>query len=176
MSWKNGVLIFLLLFLLFPFVIRTYSATLQLTKIGALDLGGKMYSEWWYTGTNPTFYGKANSDSDVTLKVGDKSYTARSNGTGDWNYYVELANGDYGISISQGSENISFKLHLGQGLPAGVGSSAPQSTVSGGVPETGYNQTVALTFGLGIILLSSYLYVWGGGSKTAVFGRKIFKD
>lgn len=177
MRFKNLLTAFAFVVLLYPLIHKTYSATLQLTKIGALDLGGKMYSEWWYTGINPTFYGKAAANSEVSLKIVDNTFKTNSNGSGDWSYYAALENGDYSVVISQGSENISFKLHLGQNLPANIGSGTSQATSSGTtVPDTGYNQIVALSFGLGIILLSSYLYVWGGGNKSAIFEKRIIKE
>ncbi len=108
MKSKIKLLPFLLIALLLqPF---SYSATLQLTKIGALDTEGKMYTEWWYTGVNPTFAGKATASSTVTIDVGETDYSATANSSGDWSVGTQLSSGDYSVVITQGSESYSFTL------------------------------------------------------------------
>ncbi len=175
--FKNTAYIFLLLvavsILSAP---KTLASTLQLSKIGALDIGGKFYNEWWYTGANPALVGKATANTDVSVKIDETAGTAKANGTGDWSFNTTLTTGDHKIVITQGAENITFTLHEGQPLPANIGGTTNQATVASKTPVTGFNQIVALSFGLGVILLASYLYIWGDSKRKSVFEAKILKD
>ena len=174
MKSKIKFLPFLLLALIIqPF---TFSATLQLTKIGALDTGGMMYTEWWYTGVNPTLAGKAVASSTVTVDVGETDYSATANSAGDWSVGTSLKAGDYNIVITQGSESYTFTLHLGQNLPSGVSGTGETSQSTSTVPETGFNQMVALSFGSGIALLASYLYISSDANKKTAFEKKILQE
>lgn len=159
-------------------LITLLGASLQLTKIGSLDLGGKMYSEWWYTGTFPTFFGTAQEDSEVTIKLNDNSYTATANSSGDWSYPSGLPAGDHSVVISQGGSQIAFTLHLGQSVPSNLGGTSASSTTESTtvVPSTGIDQIAAILFGSGIILLAAYFYFWGDISRQTAFEQKIIKD
>ncbi|PJA41242.1 hypothetical protein CO178_00635, partial [candidate division WWE3 bacterium CG_4_9_14_3_um_filter_34_6] len=103
------------------------AGSLKLTKIGALDLGGKTYPEWWYTAINPTLYGEATTSSALTVAYGDKSGTATADSAGKWSFVLPLDKGDYDIKITSGSDSYAFKLHLGQSLPDST-SETTQST------------------------------------------------
>ena len=166
-------------FVLLLLVMFKYSlaSTLQLQKIGALDLGGKTYPEWWYTGTNPVLYGDSVADSKVDIKIGENSYSTTSNDSGAWSYPTVLDKGDYKITISQGVETLSFTLHLGQNVPENVGSTNAESTQSAtNVPTTGFNQYVALSFGFGVILLATYFYFSTDSKKKSVFENRMIKE
>lgn len=151
------------------------AAGLELQKIGALDLGGKMYSEWWYTGTNPTFVGLADIGSTVNVKIGETQYTSTPDAAGAWSLATTLEKGDYNIEITQGESKIIFVLHLGQSMPSGIitSGSTPAPTE---VPETGFNQYLAMSFGMGIILLSTYLYFSSGSRGKTVFESRMLKE
>jgi len=164
----------LLLLTLFRY---SFASVLQLNKIGALDLGEKTYPEWWYTGTNPVFYGKAAVSSKVDIKIGDNTFSSTSDTTGAWNYSSTLVAGDYKIVISQGAETLSFTLHLGQSVPASTGSTATETTQAATtVPTTGFNQYVALSFGFGVILLATYFYFSSDSKRKAVFETRMIKE
>jgi hypothetical protein len=164
----------LLLLTLFRY---SFAATLQLTKIGALDLGGKTYQEWWYTGTNPTFYGKAAVSSKVDLKIGETTFSTTSNTTGDWSYAATLAAGEHKIVITQGAESLSLTLHLGENVPANVGATTTESTQAATtVPTTGFNQYVALSFSFGVILLATYFYFSSDSKRKSVFETRMLKE
>jgi len=150
-----------------------FSATLSLTKIGALDTAGKNYPEWWYTSTNTTLSGTAADGSQVSVKVNDTVNQVNVT-SGAWSYTLTGESKDYNIEISQGAEKIFFVLHLGQTLPDNIsGGSSPQSE---GVPETGYNQIIAISLGVGIILLASYFYFWGDLKKKTVFEARMIRE
>ena len=159
---------------LFIFVSSALAASLQVTKIGNLDLGGKIYSEWWYTGTSPTFYGTANANSDISVKIGNDTSTVKSDGSGNWSYPTSLANGDYDVSFTQGQEVVSFKLHLGQNMPANIGSTGQTSQST--TPTTGYDQLVYISLGVGILLLATYFYIVGDPRRKSVFEAKILEE
>ena len=150
----------------------SFASTLQVTKIGNLDLSGKVYTQWWYTGTNPILYGIASPNSEVTITIGQNSYKANSDSQGNWTYSASLSAGDYDLAFSQASEKVSFKLHLGQDLPQDINSQTQQSTT----PNTGYNQMVSLGMGIGILLLATYFYVSGDPRRKSVFEAKILKE
>jgi hypothetical protein len=165
--------LFIVCFLIiYGFFSYSFSATLQVTRIGALDLGGKVYNEWWYSGINPTFYGKAAANSEVTITVGQNSFKTTSSADGDWSYAAVLQAGDYDLSFSQGSEKVSFKLHLGQNVPANSAGQVSQSTT----PITGRNQMVGLAMGAGLLLLATYFYITGDPRRKSVFEAKILKE
>lgn len=155
---------------------RTYcnASSLTLTNIGALDTQGKTYSEWRYTEKEVLLKGNSSDTSAVTVKIGDTSYQAEVlNGT--WSQKISKDTGDYPVEITQGSEKISFTLHLGQNIPES-NTTAASAPVSGTTPVTGYNQIIAISFSLGVILLASYFYFWGDTRKRSVFEAKILKE
>ena len=163
----------LIAFLFFVIPVYSFGASLQLNRIGSLDLDGKMYSEWWYVGTKPTFYGTAEESSTVTVKVGDEEATTSADASGNWTYYLNEEAGDYAIVITQGSESVSFILHLGQNLPDGTVESTESTST---VPETGMDQYMALMLGVGVVLLATYFYISGDSNRKAVFETRVLKE
>lgn len=171
-SYIKKTLPIIFLFML-PFFFSDASS-LSLTKIGALDTAGKNYTEWWYTNTSATLAGTAADGSQVTVKIGDQSNQVNV-ASGAWSYPFTGEGKDYNVEISQGSEKISFVLHLGQAYP-GDASSGSAPTTATEVPETGYDQIIAISLGVGIVLLASYFYFWGDIKRKSVFETKIIKD
>ena len=147
--------------------------SLSLTKIGSFDTAGKVYSEWWYTGINPTFYGTADIADDVIMKIGDNTYEASANTEGDWDITVALAVGNYNISITSGTASYDFTLHLGQDY---TGTTTQTSSSTSAVPATGAEQTIALTLGLGVSLLALYLYFFDTNKKHKAFEKNVVSD
>ena len=156
---------------------NVFAASLSLLKIGALDTGGKVYPEWWYNGSGPVLSGMAAPGSAVSIKIGENMYTATPDASGTWSYSAALETGDYPIEISQGEEKISFTLHMGQNM-APTGTTQPSETEPGSapVPDTGYNQYVAFSFGIGIILLATYFYFSSDNKKNTVFESRVLKE
>ncbi|MBW6441911.1 hypothetical protein K0B04_03370 [Patescibacteria group bacterium] len=152
----------------------SFAATLSLQKIGAMDTGGNTYPEWWYTGTSPVLSGVAEIGTDVTVKVNETPSSVTPDSSGAWSYTTQLDTGDHNIVISQGENSISFILHLGQTMPSGTVSETQESTTS--VPETGFNQYVAISFGLGTILLATYFYFASDSNKKKVFETRMLKE
>jgi hypothetical protein len=150
---------------------------LELTNIGGLSLGGKKYTEWWYSGAAPTYTGTAAASSKVTVKVGTSSYDTTANSSGVWSVSSTDNAGDYDVVISGDSTTYAFKLHLGQNVPSDLGSSTATTTTttSTPVPDTGTNQLVSIMFSLGILLLSSYLYFSGSQNNIAKFEKYILE-
>lgn len=147
--------------------------SLTLTKIGSLSTAGKTYPEWWYTGTNPTFYGTADNADTVTLKIGDKSYDTTANIEGKWDIPVAAAAGDYSVFLTSGDAHYNFTLHLGKDF---TGTTNQTSSSTSSVPTTGVEQTTALTLGVGVSLLALYLYFFDASKKHKVFEKKIVSD
>ena len=163
---------------LFIFLVNySLAGVLSLQKIGTLDTGGKVYPEWWYTGTSPVLLGAADVGTDVTIKIGEASFTATPDASGAWNLATHLEKGDHSVQITQGEDTISFTLHLGQGtdIPSSV---QPSGTEPGApvVPDTGFNQYVAASFGMGIILLATYFYFSTDSKKKTIFESRMLKE
>ncbi len=163
------------------FAVPAFSATFSLTKIGSLDLAGKKYSEWWYTGLNPTFYGTTEAGAMVTVSANAEEFTGKADVDGNWAIPTTLAADDYDMSISDDTEDTAnlylFTLHLGQNFPGTSGTSqTSSSTTSGTVPDTGVNQTTAILFGTGVSLLAMYFYFFESNKKRTVFEKRIISE
>jgi hypothetical protein len=161
----------------FLFLVNVYAADFALTRIGALDTGGAMYSDWWYTGVNPTLSGTGEADATITVTVADSSFETTVDGDGNWSIALSLAAGDYAVQLSESAGgSYSFNLHLGQALPADLGSTSEASESTGTVPQTGFNQIIGITMSVGVLLLGFYLYVWGNPKVQAAIEKRLIKD
>jgi len=154
---------------------------LELTNIGGLSLGGAKYTEWWYSSVAPTYSGTAKASSDVSVKVGNTTYDTKANSTGAWSVSSVDQSGDYDVTVSGDGTTYAFKLHLGQNVPANLGSttSTPAITTNASgtpVPSTGSEQLVSIMFSLGVLLLSSYLYFYGSQNSIAKFEKYILES
>jgi hypothetical protein len=168
---------FLILSAILFSVKSSFAATLVLQKIGNLDTGGQVYSSWWYTGPSPVLSGTAEPSSEVSIKIGEVTGTANSDASGAWSFATDLESGDHNIEISQGSEKISFVLHLGQTMPSGSSVTSPTSAEGETpVPDTGFDQYVALSLGIGLVLLSTYFYFSAGDNKKKIFESRMIKE
>lgn len=163
-----------LFFLIFFFHVYSNASSLTLTNIGALDTQGNLYSDWWYTEQEAVLKGTSSDTSPVTIKFGTESYQSEVL-NGVWSQRIFSEKGDYQVEIIQGNEKISFTLHLGQNIPDN-NTGAASSPVSDVIPVTGYNQVIAISFSLGVILLASYFYFWGDTRKRSVFEARILKE
>jgi hypothetical protein len=169
---KSLSVIFFTLFL----ISFSFSASLELQKIGALETQGNNYPEWWYMGSSPVLSGVAESGEAVTIKINDDSYSVVPDDSGSWSYATQLENADYDIVISQGEETISFILHMGQAMPTSTGTAGETTQSTTSVPETGFNQFVALLFGLGVVLLATYFYFASESGGKKVFETRMLKE
>ena len=156
---------FNLFILLFVFVLNTnLSLALELNNIGNLNLEGKKYTEWWYTGVDPSFIGKAEPNSNVKVTLGTNSYDVKANESGDWSVNTVSPAGTYDVNVTGDNTSYTFKLNLGQSMPANMGNDinitkSDPNTIN--VPTTGFSQISSLMFSLGLILLAIYFYFWG---------------
>ncbi|MFC1622338.1 Ig-like domain-containing protein [Patescibacteria group bacterium] len=153
---KKYILPILVFFAMSPFV---FAGNLSLTKIGALDTTGKDYAEWWYTGTNPTFQGTADAGSTVDITIGEDTMSVTASGDGVWSYATSLDQGDYGVSIKSGEDNISFTLHTGQGLPENFGVTTDTSESTTPVPETGVSYILLSLAAVSFVVFGLYLHL-----------------
>ncbi|MFA6981712.1 MAG: hypothetical protein WC243_01645 [Patescibacteria group bacterium] len=155
------------------YVSKALAATLTLDKIGALSTDGKVYSEWWYTGTDPVLTGKAVAGKSVSVKVGEATESVTANAQGAWSYYLDAGAGDHNIVVSSEGESLSFLLHLGQTLPtSGTTSEVSQSTVP--VPSTGVSQVLLIT--LSLLMMTAGWYLYENKSAKRIFEDSVVKD
>lgn len=137
------------------------AASLSLTSIGALNTNGSMYSEWWYTGSNPLLKGSADSGQKVTINIDGKSHEVTADSSGMWSYQTSMGSGDYTVSVAAGTQSYGFTLHLGQSLPDSVaaGSNSETTQSTGSVPTTGYPQAAGLAISVGLLSAGLYAYL-----------------
>jgi len=160
------ILSFIVTFVLFfLFSFQATAATLQVTKIGSLDLGGQMYSEWWYSGTNPTLYGTATASSDVTITIDSVASTATADASGGWQLTpTTLTQGDHTIVVTSSGETVSFTLHVGQAYPGTSTTAIPaESTPAVSLsenpptPVTGANDIVLMLLIATVLITTGYI-------------------
>jgi len=160
--------------LLLSTILTNVSFALELQSIGALSLGGKTYPEWWYSGVNPTFAGTAEKDSEVKVTIDNTTYDATTNSSGIWSVNTTEPAGDYNVTVAGDGTTYAFTLHLGQNVPANLGTTTTEGEISTTVPSTGSNQLVSILFSAGILLLVSYFYFWGSRPNTKSQFEKYF--
>lgn len=163
----------LALLLLTPFAFKVFAATLTLDKIGALSTDGKVYSEWWYTGTDPVISGQVESGKSVNINVDGTSVSVTADSQGLWAYYLEAGSGDHIITITSEGESLSFTLHLGQPLPTS-GTSSESSETTTPVPETGVSQVLLIT--LSLMLMTAGWYLYENKSVKKSFEEAVIRD
>lgn len=165
---------FLVVFLAGVFTFNVFAATLTLDKIGALGTDGKVYSEWWYTGTDPVLTGKSSSNSTVSISVDGSSSDVSANSEGIWAYYLDVGAGDHNLVITSEGETLSFLLHLGQTLPTSTGTTTGVSESTTPVPETGVPQVLLIT--LSLMLMTAGWYLYENKSPKKKFEEAVIKD
>jgi len=147
-----------------------YAADFALTQIGAMSTGGASYSEWWYTGNNPTFVGTSDADATVQYDVDGSTGSVTADSSGNWSYNAGLDGGDHSVAFSSGGSTVSFTIHLGQSLPSDFGGTT-QSTTS--VPDTGSYQALAASISVSAIVAGLYLWSRAPKNKKATFEQEI---
>lgn len=152
------------------------AASLGITKIGAFDTGGKRYAEWWYTGVNPTLVGTSGAGADVKIMVDTTALSAKADASGNWFVAVTAGSGDHTVSVVSGSESYAFKLHLGQDVPANLGTAKQTTGTGSAVPVTGFNQLVGILFSAGVLSLAYYFYIFDGAGKKKVFEKRFLDE
>lgn len=94
-----------------------YATTLSLTSIGNVDTSGKnSVQTWYYTGSQPSLAGTAPANIDVNITVGSVSSTTTADAKGNWSWQTtqDFAQGENQVTLTSGSETLSFKLVIGQ--------------------------------------------------------------
>lgn len=166
---------------LLTFVFTVSAASLSLTAIGSLSTEGAAYSEWWFSGVDPTISGTAGENADVVISVDGAEETVTADASGNWSYQV-IGSDDTDVILTSGEESYSFTLHLGQEFP-GAGSSETETTTTvvetvteestASVPETGYPQALGLTTGLSMVLLGVYIYLRGKRNTKEAYVKDV---
>jgi len=164
----------MLLLVVFSFQF-VYASSFSLTNIGALSTNGAKYSEWWYTGENPTLVGTAGSSADVNVDIDGSDSSAVAGGSGNWSLATSgLTAGDHNIVISSGSESYSFTLHIGQNVPESVGTAVEITESTSAVPNTGSDQFISLLLTTSLFITAVILFKADDVKK--VFEKKVLED
>ena len=131
-----------------------------LTQVGGVTFV-QGANHFWVTSPTPAFSGVTTANEQVTGTVGSQAVSATADASGNWLWTPETdLSGDNTVSITSGSQSVSFTLTIGN-LPANI-ASASGSTLA---PAGSISPT--------IILLA-------GGFTLVLFGswglRKSFKS
>jgi len=129
--------LFLMLFLFtFILVSPTFAEDFSLKKIGTLDVNGKYYSHWWFSGTKPVFEGTGSRGANIDVTIDSDFKTVKASTTdGSWKFTPEgnLEKKDHSVTIASGNDKISFVLTIGSDMPADANTKGAISEL----PQTG---------------------------------------
>lgn len=145
-------LLSLLIVLCFLFSLPNPIQALTLDSIGTSSTTGSTFSEWWYTGQNPTLTGTAIAGSSVSIDIDGTPESVTADSTGAWTYNpTQLTTGDHSLTITGDDQTMAFTLHIGQSVPSSTISTPSAETL----PQTGsLTQTFTLLMvGIGVIFL-----------------------
>ncbi|NTU47175.1 hypothetical protein HGA88_06120 [Candidatus Roizmanbacteria bacterium] len=146
-------------FFVFCFVhVSVQAASLQLTHIGTLDTGGKTYTHWWYSGTQPTFGGTADPNSQLSVTLDADTKTVSADGQGNWSYTAPtpLSSADHQVKFTSGGQTVSFTLTIGSSMPQNAGSNTNQLPTAGNaLPLVGVFSAALLFIFMGFKLKGS---------------------
>ncbi|QQS39334.1 hypothetical protein IPM62_01845 [Candidatus Woesebacteria bacterium] len=155
-------------FFLVTYVSLAHAASLTVTSIGSLDTSGTFYPSWWYTKENPTLSGTAVAGSTVTVDIDTKATNTTANASGVWSLTpTTLTAGEHLVTVMSGSETVSFKLAIGNDVPASSAtqSATPSATLPQTLPDAGFGgYTIALlVFGLVAVGFGGYTFIFTKG-------------
>jgi hypothetical protein len=150
------VILILLLFLSLSFS-YVFASGFQINQIGSMDITGSQSSEWWYSGVNPSFGGKAPAGSTVTVAIDGIEQNITAGDDGVWWFNPQNLNeGDHNVTLSSDAgSNIAFMLHIGPNIPSNIGTSSAPDT-----PVAGVSLPTYLLVFIGLALLSSGIYLF----------------
>jgi len=152
---KVNAFLLILFSLLFFIVSPTHAEDFSLNKIGTLNVNGKYYNHWWFSGTKPVFEGTGSRGANIDVTIDSDFKTVKASTTdGSWKFTPEnnLEKKDHTVTVASGTDKISFILTIGSEMPADA--NAKESLTE--LPKTG-NLIPALL----IITLSGVLIYYG---------------
>lgn len=135
-----------------------YAASLSLTAIGNVDTSGKNgVKTWYYTSSFPKLAGTGAANADVLIKVGNISGTAKADASGNWSWQTtqDFTQGENQVTITSGTETLSFTLVIGQ---AGPNETASSGTKGGELPKAGVVEWTILGSVLGLLFIGLGIY------------------
>lgn len=148
---------FLLLIIFSCFILQypVQAEEFSLQKIGTLNVDGKYYTHWWFSGTKPVLQGTGSRGANIDITIDSDFKTIKASETdGSWKYTPEAAleKKDHSVTIASGTDKISFILTIGSDMPA-------DAQTKGGVSEL--PQTGNLIPTILLITLTSVLLYYG---------------
>ncbi len=117
----------------------TYHCALGVTLASSglvSQVGGATFiqgaKQFWVTSARPTFSGVTSASAPVTGTVGSQTVSSTANASGNWSWTPTAdLTGDNTVSITSGSQTVSFKLTIGS-LPASIASASASSLAPAG--------------------------------------------
>lgn len=164
------------LVLVIPYLL---AASLSLTQIGSLSTGGAMYSEWWYTETNPSLTGMAEAGASVAIDIDGTVTNVTADSSGTWTTTTTMDASDHAVKLTSGSETYSFTLHAGQDFPGDTTTSTTTTTATqqstSTVPSTGFNQLAGVLLSTTSLALAFVTYLNGKSMKKEAYAKTVLK-
>jgi len=112
---KNGLfLISTLIMICFLFSSEVRAGSFNLKSIGQVDTSGRQLSQWWYSGSQPSFVGEASPGASVSVSIDGVEASVVTDESGNWSYGAStLTDGDHEVVLTSNGSNISFTLTTG---------------------------------------------------------------
>jgi len=153
----------LFIFLVFLFSpLSILAVDFQITYIGTLATEGKNYSQWWYSGTQPTLKGTGTAGASVEIKIDETTGTTTVGEDGLWSFTptTTLTEGDHQVTLTSGAETLSFTLTIGQQPSIASQETTPAAEATSSLPVAGnLNYTLAILILSGAFLFSGVFFL-----------------
>lgn len=147
-------------FLTFLMPASVMAEDFAITKIGAMDVNGKYYNQWWYEPTKLTLQGTGSRGANVDIYIDGLVKTIKvSESDGQWKYAHdgELEKKDHSVKVASGDREFNFTLTIGS-------SSVPDSGIADSkeLPQTGLLLPI-----VALMLAGGFLVYFGFREKIA---------
>ncbi|HSV95284.1 MAG TPA: hypothetical protein VLH94_04945 [Spirochaetia bacterium] len=155
---KKGLIYLISLLGLYVFVRNVWAYDLTLTSVGTQSTLGTNYSLVTYTGGIPSLSGTASPSAQVGVKIKTSlNYTTAST-SGVWSYIPSvLDQGDSLITITSGTQSISFTLRFNATVSAAVATPAALPDESELLDAGSWQYYIpALALGFGVFFFGRY--------------------
>ena len=143
------------------FIFSLFSSTVlaadfKLTHIGTLETEGKVYSQWNYSGTQPTLKGTGTVGASVEVKIDETVNSVVVDAEEVWSFTPAeaLSEGAHQVVLTSGEEVINFTLTISE---ATATATSTATTSGDSLPVAGN-----ISYTLMILILGGITFLLGG--------------